>query len=110
MSEREDQLKKMLKLMSQLNAVAIQLKEASAKSISESELEELQRQEDVLIHKLIEIDALVKKTDKKSSSKADELQKNIDSQLQEFEKTNAAFFEHLRTRLSLIQFTLPKED
>jgi hypothetical protein len=108
MQKHKEQLLEMSALLTQLVESAKKLNEAVAKSITEKELDTLQEKQQKILHKLVELDKKLNEGHAHTTEEK-ELHNQIEKQLREFENLNKAFFEHLQARLSLIQFSKPKE-
>ena len=104
MANEEMVLQQMLELSEQLTQEADRLKEMTAKSIAEEELERLQQSQQSLLTQIAALDASLKGKEQQETEKSKQLRKSIHEKLKSFEKSNAEFFAQLQKRLSFIHF------
>ena len=97
----------MSELLEKLIENAKRLKDASGQPIAEDAFEALQKNQATMMQELVELDSSAKKQNLKAKA---ELQKKIETQLADFQKINREYVEHLRRRLSLIQFSSPMKE
>ena len=100
----------MEKILDQLVDTAEKLKEASSRSVTENELDVLQKKQEKLLKELAEFDQKHKLSEKGHIPNApEEITKRIEEKLHQFQALNAAFIENLNTNHGLIKFDAEKK-
>ena len=97
----------MSELLEKLIENAKKLREVSSHPIAEDIFDALQKKQQDMMRELVELDERAKKHNLTAS---DTLKKKVEAQLNEFQKINLDYVEHLRRKLSLIQFSSPMKE
>lgn len=107
MKNAEEILFEMDTLLDQLIQNAQRLKEISAQTVSEHELEVLQNKQEELITKLLKLDSEFNKVSN-SSIASSPTSKKIEQKLKDFQLINQNFIENISTTPGLIRFDFHK--
>lgn len=95
-------------ILDQLIKTAERLRDISRQVFEEDELIKLQKLQEEMVTKLIDLDEAFKKAYKGHSPKNESIRKNIDKKIEHFQKLNNAFIDNIRESRGVLHFKKKK--